>query len=251
MLTLTVALVLSVTNPPAVEAWASKACPAPAKEPDSNVEYKAQLGARAECLKEAMNKALDKVLIPLKKKDPATFKQWMSLQADYNRWVADACAAVEEAHWVDTSTGERTFGTGYGGTEQECYQRQYAWRGFYADAWARNDWTAISTALDAFSKTAPKQQEQVVEYQKRTQAAAANAPAQVQETADITRKLSKDDWKAYNERLERAASGPKTLAERQCALIPKAPPTCIESFQASLTSQMDFSDALAGAGQGG
>lgn len=251
MLSLTLALVLSAANPPPVEAWANKACPAPKKEPDSNVEFKAQLAARAECLKKAMNKALDKVIVPLKKKDPATFKQWMSLQADYNRWVADACAAVEEAHWVDTSTGERTFGTGYGGTEQECYQRQYAWRGFYADAWARNDWKAISSALEAYSKTAPKVQEQVGEYQKRTQAAAATAPAQVPETADITRKLSKDDWKAYNERLERAASGPKTLAERQCTLVPKAPPTCAESFQASLTSQLDFSDALAGAGQGG
>jgi hypothetical protein len=251
MLSLTLALVLSAANPQPVEAWANKACPVPKKEPDSNVEYKARLAARAECLKKAMNKALDKVIVPLKKKDPATFKQWMALQADYNRWMADACAAVEEANWVDTSTGERTFGTGYGGTEQECLQRQYAWRGFYADSWARNDWKAITAALEAYAKTAPKHQEQVSQYQQRTQAAAANAPAQVPETADVTRKLSKDDWKAYNERLERAATGPKSLAGRQCALVPKAAPTCAESFQASLISQLDFSDALSGSGQGG
>jgi hypothetical protein len=250
MLSLTLALVLSAANPPPVEAWASKACPAPKKEPDSNVEFKAQLAARAECLKKAMNKALDKVIVPLKKKDPAAFKQWMSLQADYNRWVADACAAVEEANWVDTSTGERSFGTGYGGTEQECYQRQYAWRGFYADAWARNDWKALSTALDAFAKTAPQRQEQVNQYQKQAQAAAARAPAHVEQSDTPTQKLSKDDWKAYNERLERAASGPKALSERQCALVPKAGPTCAESFRASLISQLDFSEALGSPGAG-
>lgn len=250
MLSLTLALVLSAANPPPVEAWASKACPAPKKEPDSNVEFKAQQGARSECLKRAMNKALDKVLLPLKKKDPATFKEWMGLQADYNHWMAEACAAVEEANWVDPSTGERSMGTGYGSSEQECLQRQYAWRGFYADAWARGDWKAISSALDAYAKLAPGLQEKLSQYQKQTQTAAASAPAQVQETEEVMHKLSKDDWKAYNDRLERAASGPKPLSERQCALVPKAPPTCAESFRASLMSQMDFSDALGAPAEG-
>ncbi len=250
MLSLTLALVLSAANPPSVEAWASKACPVPKKEPDSNVELKALQSARSECLKKVMNKALDKVLVPLKKKEPATFKQWMGLQADYNRWMADACAAVEEANWVDPSTGERSMGTGYGGSEQECLQRQYAWRGFYAEAWARGDWKAISTALDAHAKVAPQLQEKLSQYQKQTQAAAASAPAHVQETDSATRKLSKDEWKAYNDRLERAANGLRLLSERQCALVPKAGSTCAESFRASLISQMDFSDALGAPGAG-
>lgn len=250
MLSLTLALVLSATPPPPVEAWAHKACPASKKEPESNVEFKAQVHARANCLKRAMNKALDKVIVPLKKQEPATFKQWMALQADYNRWVADACAAVEEAYWVDTSTGERTFGTGYGTSEQECLQRQYAWRGFYADAWARKDWKAISTALDAYARTAPRRQEQLSQYQQKARQAAASAPAQVPETADITRTLSQEDWLHYNARLERAASAPKALAERQCALMPQAAASCAEAFRASLLSQMDFSEVLGEPGKG-
>ncbi|WP_224240610.1 hypothetical protein [Hyalangium gracile] len=244
MLSFTLALVLTAANPPPVEAWAHKACPLPRKEPDSNIEYKAQLGARADCLKKAMNKAIDKVIVPLKKKEPAAFKAWMGLQADYNRWMAEACAAVEEANWVDVSTGMRTMGTGYGGTEQECLQRQYAWRGFYADAWARGDWKAVSTALEAYAKTSPKLQEKLRQYQQQTQAAAAKAPAQAPESESVERMLSKEDWKAYNERLERAATGPKALAERQCALVPKAEPTCSEAFRASLLSQVDLGDAL-------
>jgi hypothetical protein len=245
MFSLTLALVLSAANPPAVEAWANKACPPSKKEPDSNVEFKAQQGARSDCLKKAMNKALDKVLVPLKKKEPATFKEWMGLQADYNRWMADACAAVEESNWVDPSTGERSMGTGYGSSEHECLQRQYAWRGFYADAWVRNDWKAISTALEAYAKTAPALREKLSQYQKQTQAA-ANAPAHAQEADSATQTLSKEDWKVYNARLERAATGPQPLSERQCALVPKASAssTCAESFRASLVSQMDFSDAL-------
>jgi hypothetical protein len=248
MLPLLLTLVLSSTNPPAVETWAQKACPSPRKEPDSNVEFKAALEARAQCLKKAMNQSLDRVLVPLKKKEPSTFKQWMGLQADYNRWVGDACAAVEEANWVDLSTGERSMGTGYGGTEMECHQRQYAWRGFYADAWARGDWKAISAALDAYAQQAPKRADTLSQYQKKTQALAAQAPVQAEPSDTPSQRLSRDDWKDYNARLGRAASEPQALAERQCALVPKAAASCAESFRASLTAQMDFSDALAAPG---
>ncbi|MBN1208259.1 MAG: hypothetical protein JXB05_25595 [Myxococcaceae bacterium] len=246
MLSLTLALVLSAANPPAVEAWANKACPLPKKEPDSNVEFKAQLSARAECLKKAMNTSLDKVIVPLKKKEPATFKQWMGLQADYNRWIADACAAVEEAQWTDTSTGERAMGTGYGTTEMECHQKQYAWRGFYADAWARNDWKALSAALEAYGQVAPRLQEGLSQYQKQAQAAAARAPASVGQSDTPSQTLTQEDWKHYNARLERAATAPQALAERQCALVPKADASCAERFRASLVSHLDFSDVLSG-----
>ncbi len=249
MLSLTLALVLSAAPPAPVEAWAKKACPLPKKEPQSNVEFKYQEDKRAECLKKAMNKAIDKLIVPLKKKDPATFKQWMALQADYNRWVADACAAVEEAYWVDPATGERTMGTGYGTAEMRCRQLQYAWRGFYADAWARNDWQGVSKALEGYAQAAPQRQEQLRTYTEQTRAAEARAPAQVEQSATPMQRLSKSDWKAYNERLERAANGPATLAERQCALVPKAPATCAETFRASLVSQMDLSEVLGGQGQ--
>ncbi len=83
-----------------------------------------------------MNKALDKVIVPLKKANPSAFKEGMGLHA-----------AVEESNWVDLSTGERSMGTGYGFTESGCLQRQFAWRGFHAEAWARRDWASIQQAL--------------------------------------------------------------------------------------------------------
>lgn len=246
MLSITLALVLSAAPSPAVEAWAKKVCPLPKKEAESNVEYKAQEGARAECLKKAMNKALDKVIVPLKKKEPAAYKKWMTLQADYNRWMADACAAVEEAYWVDTATGERSMGTGYGSAELQCRQGQYAWRGFYADAWARKDWQAISQALDEYAKVAPQRRELLSQFTEQAKAAAERAPEKVEPSDSPMQKLTKSDWKDYNARLERAASGPRALAERQCAMVPKAPATCVESFRASLFAQMDLSEVMGG-----
>ena len=249
MLSLTLALVLSATPPPPVEAWAKKACPLPKKEAESNIEFKYQQDERVQCLKKAMNKSIDKLIVPMKKKDPAAFKGWMALQADYNRWVSDACAAVEEANWADPLSGERSMGTGYGTTEMACRQEQYAWRGFQADAWARNDWQAVSQAMAEYAKVASKRQEQLRTYMEQTKAAATRAPARAEPSETPMRLLTQSDWKDYNERLERAASAPPTLAERQCALVPKAPTGCAEAFRASLLAHLDFSEVLSGQGQ--
>jgi hypothetical protein len=243
MLAFTLAAVLAA-NPSPVEAWAKKACPPPKQAPESNVEMKFVEQQRAACLRKSMNKALDKVLLPLKKQKPSVFKEWMALQADYNRWVADACAAVEEANWVDLSTGERSMGTGYGFTESGCQQQQFAWRGFYAEAWARNDWKAIQQALQGFAEPALKARESLQSYRTRAQQAAARAPVHVEESDLPVRPLSQADWKPYNERLERAASGPEALARRQCALVPSPSPDCAQRFADSLSAQLDFSDAL-------
>ncbi len=244
MLTLTLTLVLSAANPPTVEAWADKACPRPKHEPESNVEFKAQEAARAECLQRAMNQALDQVIVPLKKKDRAEFKAWMALQADYNRWLAEACAVVEEAHWVDTATGERSMGTGYGSAEQQCRQRQYAWRGFYASAWARGDWKALTQAQEAYAQGASRSQEALRQYQEQVQAAAERAPVHTEPSDTPVHRLKKGEWMPYLARLKRAASAPRELAKHQCARRPKADPGCVEAFQATLLAQMDFSEVL-------
>jgi hypothetical protein len=243
MLALAFAAVLATTPGP-VDAWAEKACPSPRQVPDSNVELKLLARQRAECLRKAMNKALDQVLVPLKKQKSPAFKQWMALQADYNRWVADACAAVEEANWVDLSTGERSMGTGYGLLESQCLQRQYAWRGFYAEAWARQDWKALQQALQAWAEPAHKARESLQSYQARTRELAARAPVHVAQSNLPVRPLSQADWKPYTERLERAASGPEALSRRQCALVPNPSPDCTQRLADSLSAQLDFSDAL-------
>jgi hypothetical protein len=243
MLALTLAAVLAA-NPNPVEAWSRKACPPPRQAPDSNVEMKFMEQQRAECLRKAMNKALDKVITPLKKQKPAAFQEWMALQADYNRWMAESCAAVEEANWVELSSGERSMGTGYGFTESQCLQRQFAWRGFYAEAWARGDWSGIQQALEGFAEPARKAHDTLQAYRSQAQRAAARAPAHVAGSELPVRQLSQEDWKPYLERLERAASGPEALARRQCPLLPTPSPDCSQRFANSLSAQLDFSDAL-------
>jgi hypothetical protein len=203
MLALSLVFVLAA-HPSPVEAWARKACPPPKQQPDSNTEMKFMVQQRADCLQKAMNKALDKVIVPLKKQSPPSFKEWMGLQADYNRWMA----------------------------------------GFYAEAWARKDWKAIQQALEAFSAPAAKARQSLASYRALTQQAAARAPAHVEEGQLPVRQLSKDDWKAYNERLERTASGPEALSKRQCALVPSASADCAQRLADSLAAQLDFSDAL-------
>jgi hypothetical protein len=225
-----------------VDAWAHHACPPPARPPDSQLAAKAQEASRTVCLKRAMNRAVDKVVLPLKKQKAPAFREWMALQADYNRWMADACAAVEEARWVDLARGERGMGTGYGATENQCLQAQYAWRGFFADAVARGDAEALASALAEFTKEAPRCRDEVGAYQRLAGEAAARAPAQVGEGAERT--LTQEDWRVATARLERAALGPGALAKRQCALLSLAVPECEQRLNDSLVAQLDFHDVL-------
>jgi len=243
MLELALTLVLS-SSPSPVEAWAQQACPAPTRPAESSLEYKAREASRTGCLKRAMTRALDKTLRPLKKERAPALREWMGLQADYNRWMADACAAVEEARWVDLASGQRGMGTGYGATENECLQRQYAWRGFFADALARGDSRALDEALAAFVQPGSMRGGELRLYQQLTQEAAARAPAQVPETASTERLFTQEDWRHYNARLERAAVGPEALARRQCALLPLPVTECEARLRDSLVEQLDFHEAL-------
>ncbi|XXF78047.1 hypothetical protein P2318_34120 [Myxococcaceae bacterium GXIMD 01537] len=246
MLALALSLVLASSPSPA-EDWARKACPEPAAAGDSPIEQKAREASRTECLKRAMNRSLDQVLLPLKKQKSPAFREWMGLQADYNRWMADACAAVEEARWVDLSTGKRAMGTGYGAAENQCLQQQYAWRGFFVDALARGDTKALDAALAPAAETAPQRREELETYQRLTREAATRAPAQVPEAeaASAERSLTQEDWRHYDARLVRAAAGPEALARRQCALVATSTlPGCEARLAGSLLAPLDFHDAL-------
>jgi hypothetical protein len=237
MLVLPLAALL-LAAPPALEAWSSRACPPAREEPSSNVEMKLKEQQRAECLRKAMNKALDRVILPLKKSRPDAFKAWMDLQADYNRWLADACAAVEEAIWVDLASGERSMGTAYGFTESQCLQRQYAWRGYCADAWARGERNPFQ-ALPELEARAAEARRAWKSYREQVRQAASRAPSQVASSALPSRQLSRDDWAPYEQRLERVMAGPGALAPRQCALTSAPAEDCVRQFAESLLVQMD------------
>jgi hypothetical protein len=238
MLVLPLAFLLSAA-PPALESWAARACPPSKAEPDSNVEMKLREQRRAECLRKAMNKALDRVILPLKKSRPEAFKEWMGLQADYNRWMAEACAAAEEANWVDLTTGERSMGTGYGFTESQCLQRHHAWRGFHAEAWARGERHPLASLSPALEGPAAEARRAWNAYRDRVRQSAVRAPTQAGDPARPSRKLSRDDWKPYMERLERVLAGPELLAARQCTLLSAPPTDCVQRFADSLFAQME------------
>jgi hypothetical protein len=238
MLVLPLALLLTAA-PPALESWATRVCPPSKAEPDSNVEMKHMEQRRAECLRKAMNKALDRVILPLKKSRPDAFKEWMALQADYNRWMAEACAAAEEANWVDLTTGERSMGTGYGFTESQCLQRHHAWRGFYAEAWARGERNPLVPLSPALEGPAAEARRAWNAYRDRVRQTAARAPTHAADPARPSRKLSRDDWKPYLERLERVLAGPELLATHQCSLVSAPPADCVQRFADSLFAQMD------------
>ncbi|ATB29638.1 hypothetical protein [Melittangium boletus] len=245
MLVLPLAVLLSAT-PPSLEGWSRRACPPPKQTPESNVELKVMEEQHAECLRKAMERALGKALLTLKKSRPAAVQQAVALQADYDRWVVEACSTLEEANWVDLTSGERSMGTGYGFTMSECRQRQYSWRGFYADIWARGHWSALDAVFRAQGGPAETTRQSLLDYRDRARRSAARAPAQaaVRASALPQRKLSREDWKTYLERLDRAIAGPEGLARRQCALLPTAPEDCTQRLADSLVAQLDFPEAL-------
>ena len=245
MLVLALATVLALPPTPApVQAWAEEACPSPARAPESNIALKHEERQRAECLRKAMSEALDTVILPLRERNPSAYEEWMALQAAYDRWVEEACAAVEEARWVDVAAGERLMGTGYGLTESRCLQHQYAWRGFFAGAWAREDWKLLQYALSEYAEPAWRARQALPEYLARTEAAAARAPAEVEVPPLPVRPLSRTDWEAYNARLHRVTALPEVLARRQCALAPHPAPDCTSRFADSLFAFLGLSEEV-------
>ncbi|MBM7112665.1 hypothetical protein [Archangium primigenium] len=252
MLVLPLALLLS-TTPPAVMGWAGRACTTPKQTPQSTMDLKVREEEHAECLRKAMGRALDKVLASAKagaagkRPTPALAGQVLALQADYERWVSDACAVMEEVTWMDVSTGERFMGTGYGLTRSECQQRQFAWRGFYLDVWARGEWSALGPVFEAQGGAARTARQFLLDHRTQVQRAASLAPAHGAAAALPGRKLSQADWSLYLERLARVLSAPESLARRQCEVLPSAAqPTaeaCVQRFADSLLAPLDFPES--------
>ncbi|MDC0712167.1 hypothetical protein POL68_27115 [Stigmatella sp. ncwal1] len=244
MFPLVLALTVSAAPPSAVDAWARQVCPLPPLEAHSNAEFKVQQAGRVACLERAMNQAVDKVLRPLKKKEPTAFAQWGALQTDYHHWVREACAALEEAQWLDTHTGARSMGTSYGSTERECLQGQYAWRGFFAEAWSRSDWKTLEAVLERYAQGLSGRLDALAKYRQRVAAAAGRAPVKAERVDSPAWKLTREEWARYDSRLSRVAQGPQQLAERQCALLPKAKPSCPARLLPGLMEQLDFREVL-------
>lgn len=233
-------LLLGVPPPPAVEAWAEKACPVSKQTPDSNVEMKLGQKRRATCLREAMDRAHERLVLK-RARGPAA-RPWMALHADTVEWMTQACAALEEANWVDVSTRERSIGTGYGFTESQCLQRSFASRGYCVEAWERAEDKALARVLPSLASSAHEARASLERYRERVHQAAAQTPAPASERR--ARELSREDWGAWGERLERVAAGPEALAQRQCELLARPGPACVQPLADALSAPLDFSESL-------
>jgi hypothetical protein len=210
----------------------------PAQE--SNVEMKGRESARTECLRRSMNRALDRVLLPLKAAKSPRFREWMALQAEHNRWVREACGQVEDAQWLDLARGERSWGTGYGYAATACEQRELASRGLFADAVAQGEPVALAPA-DATKSAAARTQ-----YVKALEATAKRAPVSLtpeQQDSQTLKRLTRTELQALAKDVAALQPRAEALAKRQCALLAKPPKGCEATLAAQLLAPIDPSSA--------
>ena len=228
------ALLLAVSlaaspRPSLVDAWADKTCPL-GKGGDSNVEQKQLQFERSECLAKAMNRELDRFLVPRRKKDPAAFKTWMALQADSNRFVKDWCQAAEDLQWIDLQHRARTSGSGVGTTHLSCLQSSSAQRGFFARALASGELAPFWSSVDAVQPAGKKSLAAIADTLKRVRTAGTSG------NAEGMVPLSPKEWADLTAQLTALARRPGELAKGHCAALSKAPADCAAKLEAWFAS---------------
>ncbi|QSQ20688.1 hypothetical protein JY651_36455 [Pyxidicoccus parkwayensis] len=158
--------------------------------------------ARVACSKKAMEKELDAFLVPLKKKDPAAFKAWMALQADYNRWTSASCDIDERL------SGEG--GSMAGFTEMACAQRARSHRAWFAKQLASGDLKPFWTVVDAM--------------QSKGKAGVQEVAKQLAEDPDLK--------KALEAKLKETNATTEKLAAGHCKALAGAPSDCAAKLAA-------------------
>ncbi|HEY3359343.1 MAG TPA: lysozyme inhibitor LprI family protein, partial [Polyangia bacterium] len=135
----------------------------PLKEADSNVEQKQALADMTACVRRTMIRALDDVLVPLKKSAPARFSALMKEQAAWNRFVEAGCHLEEERFWVDLDSGQRDDGTMRGYPYLGCLDAAYTERLMYARALGGGDPAPLVGRVTAADKNGAAMQKIVAE----------------------------------------------------------------------------------------
>lgn len=211
------ALLLAAEPVPSEQAWADKTC-APAYG-ESNVEYKQREADRVACLRRAMNRALDRVLLPLKAQRAASFREWMGVQADFNRFAAAACSAVEEAQWVSLEEGMAFGGTAAGDVERRCLEDAFAWRALFAESVAAADAAGLEARLAGRARAGVVTEETARAYLRAVRAASERAPEKAPPEDVGSVHLSRADLQQMADALEKLFAMPGPLARRQCTLL--------------------------------
>lgn len=196
------------------------ACPDTHKDSDSNVELKRKLEERATCARKAMDKELDRVIVPWKKRDAARFHAWMALQAEDNAWTEAVCDLAEELFWVDLDAGTRSDGTARSTTRMACLLGLRSHRGAFARAIAEKELRRWQRFLEGERDGAAKAQaelDQVLAVAGKLQAVDAGPPPRDAVELPLTRA----DWARLAALATRVKEGPAKLAAGQCALLPE------------------------------
>lgn len=171
-------------------------------------------GARVACAKKAMEKELDAFLVPLKQKDRAAFKTWMSLQADYNKWTLASCDLYER------SSGQE--GSMAGFAEMACAQRARAHRAWFAKQLASGDLKPFWSVVDAMQSEG-----EAIALGTAKQLAEAKAPKADADASDNTLLgMEPKDLKAFEAKLKETNAALEKLAAGHCKLLPAAPAGC-------------------------
>jgi hypothetical protein len=215
-----VLLALALTGAPDLPTrFARDVCPDKHKPDDSNVDTKRKLEDQVACTRKAMNKELDRVILPLKAKDATRYHAWMTLQAEDNAWREAVCTLAEELFWIDLETGLRSDGTARSTTRMACLIALHAHRGAFARALASKEHSAWQRYIESQREGGPPalaELEQLLAAAHRFQSVDAGPPAR--DSLEVP--LTASEWTDLAALASQVKEGPAHLAAAQCALLP-------------------------------
>jgi hypothetical protein len=96
----------------------------------------------------AVNRELDRSLMPWKATNPARFSGAMRALAAFNAWTRAACQLVEDSHWFNLRTGERYDGTLRSMPFMWCEISLLEERFFFARTMVDGDHTALASRVE-------------------------------------------------------------------------------------------------------
>jgi hypothetical protein len=200
----------------AVRAAATKACE-PKQAAENNLEGKMQMSQEVGCLERAMNRDLDKVLVPLKVSSPARFKALMAQQASYRKLATALAFLSEESMFIDFEHGVRTDGTLRGTPTMACEMGAWTDRIVYAHALERGDVPGLVAEVHARRDGGTKTQKALGTLEKTATRFTLVPPEPMPGADDMgVRVLGVDAWKELFAKASSAQELARELARSTC-----------------------------------
>jgi ABC-type uncharacterized transport system auxiliary subunit len=192
---------------------------APAHPATNNLETKFQMSETATCVEHAMDRELDKVLLPLKITQPARFRALMEQQAAYRRLESSLSFLAEETTWVDFVRGTRSDGTARGIAKMSATHAVWLDRVAYARALAAGDATALAADVKAHQKAGHKARRALADIKADSARNTLVPPAPPGEDTGET-VLGGGEWKTLFANAALAEEASRDLARSTCEDFP-------------------------------